>query len=207
MPDRVRAAVEGYLGSPVVSAVNQRGGFSPGLAARVRCRDGTQAFVKAIGTALNPHSPGMHRSEGAIAAGLPEYVPAPRLRLRYDDGDWVALVFDEIDGRPPRTPWQADELRRVRAALTDLAAALTPCPLAGAPTVEERIGDQLTAYRRLATEPAAPPAGRRAPRCWRGMPRLGVPRQRSLRAAGQPVTAMAVLPPTEEPSLNASRPR
>jgi hypothetical protein len=154
-PDRVRAAVEGHLGSPVVSAVNQRGGFSPGLAARVRCRDGTRAFVKAVGTALNPRSPGMHRSEGEVAAGLPADVPAPRLRFRYDDGDWVALVFDEIDGRPPRTPWQADELRLVLAALTDLAAALTPCPLAAAPTLQERMGDGLTAYRRLAAEPAA----------------------------------------------------
>jgi hypothetical protein len=154
-PDRVRAAVEGHLGSPVVSAVNQRGGFSPGLAARVRCRDGTRAFVKAVGTALNPHSPEMHRTEGAVAAALPADAPAPRLRFRYDDGDWVALVFDEIDGRPPHTPWQAGELRRVLAALTDLAAALTPCPLAGAPMLGDRIGDRLAAYRRLAAEPAA----------------------------------------------------
>jgi hypothetical protein len=32
VPGRVRAAVEGQLGSPVVSATNQRGGFSPGPA-------------------------------------------------------------------------------------------------------------------------------------------------------------------------------
>jgi hypothetical protein len=81
VPDRVRAAVEGHLGSPVLAAVNQRGGFSPGTAARVRCADGTRAFVKAVGAGLNPDSPRLHRTEGAVAAALPPEAPVPRLRF------------------------------------------------------------------------------------------------------------------------------
>src|SRR5690606_8378163 len=35
LPDPVRAQVEQVLGAPVVTAIDQRGGFSPGVAARV----------------------------------------------------------------------------------------------------------------------------------------------------------------------------
>jgi hypothetical protein len=153
VPDRVRAAVEGHLGSPVLAAVNQRGGFSPGLAARVRCADGTRAFVKAVGSRLNPDSPRMYRSEAAVAAALPPEAPAPRLRFGYDDGDWVALVFDEVSGRPPAEPWRAGDLHRVMAALVDLAAALTPCPLTAVPALAAQLRDDLLAYSRLAADP------------------------------------------------------
>ncbi len=153
VPDRVRAAVEGHLGSPVLAAVNQRGGFSPGTAARVRCADGTRAFVKAVGTELNPDSPGLHRTEAAVSAALPSSAPVPRLRFSYDDGDWVALVFDEVAGRAPQEPWRAGELHRVLAALVGLSATLTPCPLAVAPPLAERTREELTAYRRLAAHP------------------------------------------------------
>ena len=42
----------------------------------------------------------------------------------------MVLLFEDIDGATPRTPWRADELDRVLAALTELATALTPSPLA-----------------------------------------------------------------------------
>ena len=153
VPDRVRAAVEGHLGSPVLAAVNQRGGFSPGTAARVRCADGTRAFVKAVGAELNPDSPRMHRAEGAVTAALPPQAPVPRLRFSYDDGDWVALVFDEVVGRSPSEPWRAGELRRVLTALVELAATLTPCPSDAVPPLAERLGRDLTTYRRMAADP------------------------------------------------------
>ena len=62
-----------------------------------------------------------HRNEARIAALLPEAVPAPRLLGSFDDGQWVGLVFADIDGREPVQPWDDAELARVLAALADLA--------------------------------------------------------------------------------------
>jgi hypothetical protein len=154
VPGRVRAAVEGQLGSPVVSATNQRGGFSPGPAARVRCADGTRAFVKAAGSTLNPDAPRLHRDEGSVAAALPDWVPAPRLLHLYDDGDWVALVYEELPGRPPAVPWRPAELRAVQRTLGVLAERGTPCPVAGLPGAESRVAPMFGAYRLLAEDPA-----------------------------------------------------
>lgn len=153
VPERVRAAVEDHLSSPVVVAVDQRGGFSPGLAARVRCADGSRAFVKAVGSAPNPHSPNLHRAEARAAAGLPPSVPVPRLRFGYDDGDWVALIFDDVNGRLPAQPWQPAELRRVLDAVVELSVALTPCPLADPPHRLADLREDFAAYRRLAEDP------------------------------------------------------
>ncbi|MFI5804081.1 phosphotransferase family protein [Streptomyces sp. NPDC051561] len=136
LPAQVRARVGELLGSPVVEAVTQRGGFSPGVAARVRCADGRRAFVKAVSAALNPHSPSLHRAEARNTAALPPGVPAPRLLGSYDDGDWVALVLDDIEGTQPRIPWRREELDRVLDALTRLSATLTPAPY-DAPRTED----------------------------------------------------------------------
>ena len=131
LPARVRAAVEGWLGSPVVEARTQPGGFSPGAAARLRAADGRRAFLKAIGPELNPDAPGFHRREARVVAALPASAPVPRLLWSHDEGDdgWVALLFEDVAGRHPALPWRADELDRVLDALGRLAAALTPSPV------------------------------------------------------------------------------
>lgn len=97
LPDAVRAAAEDILGDRVVEAVSQPGGFSPGTADRVRTAGGRRAFVKAVSPAQNDRSPGLHRTEALIAAALPPAAPAPRLLGSYDDGDWVALVFTDVE--------------------------------------------------------------------------------------------------------------
>ncbi len=155
LPAAVRAGVEDLLGSPVVAAVNQSGGFSPGLAARVRCADGGRAFVKAVGTPLNPESPGIHRREADVTAALPATAPVPRLRGSYDDGDWVALVFDEVDGRMPHEPWRPDELRLVVDGVTELSRSLTPCPVPSPRLARDELREPLLCYRSLAADPPA----------------------------------------------------
>jgi aminoglycoside phosphotransferase (APT) family kinase protein len=149
VPAHVRAGVELRLGAGVSQARSQRGGFSPGAAARVRLTDGRRAFVKAAGAAPNPDSPAMHRREGEVAAALPRAVPAPRLLGTYDDGDWVALMFEDVAGRQPRLPWRRAELDRVLDLLAGLARTLTPSPLALA-SVAERHGDEWSGFRDLA---------------------------------------------------------
>ncbi|MEU9478440.1 phosphotransferase [Streptomyces sp. NPDC048191] len=148
LPPVVRDAVGEVLGAPVVTAVTQNGGFSPGVAARVRTAAGGTGFVKAVSAEANPHSPGLHRREARNAAALPAAVPAPRLLGTYDDGTWVALVFEEVAGRQPQVPWRPDELRRVLDAVAVLGRAGTPCPI-DAPPVAEGLADDFTGWRGL----------------------------------------------------------
>src|SRR5580658_2549048 len=85
IPAPLRAEVERQLGGRVLAAVTQPGGFSPGVAARLRLDNGGRAFVKAVGD-LNPEAPGIHRAEAAITAALPASTPAAHL-LGFLDSD------------------------------------------------------------------------------------------------------------------------
>jgi hypothetical protein len=125
----VREAIEEGLRSRVVEAVTQRGGFSPGLAARLRTADGTRHFVKAVSEEANPDSPGMHRREAEVVAALPSEAAVPRLEWSYDNGGWVALCFEDVDGKMPTLPWRGDELALVTDALKRLHEVLTPTPI------------------------------------------------------------------------------
>lgn len=147
LPEWLRQAIERDLGSPVVEATNQSGGFSPGTAARLVLADGGRAFVKAVGVEQNPDSPSMHRAEARVAAALPPAAPAPRLLASYDRDGWVALVYEDVEGTMPAEPWRPDELDRVLEALAELAAALTPAPLDG-PSAASRLEQQFQGWRR-----------------------------------------------------------
>jgi aminoglycoside phosphotransferase (APT) family kinase protein len=147
--------VEAIVGGAVVEAVSQTGGFSPGTADRVRTADGRRAFVKAVSPALNEHSPELHRREAKVTAVLPAHVPAPRLLGCYDDGTWVALVLQDIEGRHPTTPWLPDELRRVLAVLDDLARSLTPAPLPALASAADTLAGDFAGWRRIAADPPA----------------------------------------------------
>ena len=154
VPAEVRAAIEGVCGARVVEARTQPGGFSPGVAARVRCAGGARYFVKAVSAEANPHSPGMHRREGRNLAALDPLItarelPIPRLRGMVDLDPWLALILDDVDGRPPALPWRTADLERVMAALDRLAEELTPAPI-GVPAIAELHAANFTGWRRLA---------------------------------------------------------
>ncbi|MGY1763801.1 phosphotransferase family protein [Geodermatophilus sp. SYSU D00779] len=159
LPAVLRADVEAALGSPVATVTGCTGGFSPGTAAVLTCADGTRAFLKAVGTPLNPDTPDLLRTEAGVAAALPPGLPAPRLRWwaeRDVDGEvWVALLFDAVDGAPPALPWTPAGAARIVPVLTDLARTGTPCPVPGLPSVPDRLGGQLAAWRTLADQPPA----------------------------------------------------
>lgn len=148
LPAPVRDAVEDILGGRIVEARSQSGGFSPGVAARVRLADGRRAFVKAVSAETNPGSPDLHRAEARLTAALPPGIPAPRLLGSYDDGTRVALVLQDIDGRQPRVPWDAAELDRVLTAVGELGAALTPAPI-DAPAAADRKAGMFSGWRTL----------------------------------------------------------
>jgi hypothetical protein len=129
LPDHVRDAIEERIGGRVVEAVTQPGGFSPGLAARLRTSDGRRCFVKAVSEHANPDTPGIHRREAQVVAALPPEAPVPRLLWTYDEGGWVALGFTDIDGRMPAQPWRDIELNLVVDGLQRLHEVLTPSPV------------------------------------------------------------------------------
>jgi hypothetical protein len=151
LPSSVRHAVEEILGGPVVEAVPQAGGFSPGTADRVRTADGRRAFVKAVSGALNEDSPGLHRQEARVTAALPTSAPTPRLLGMHDDGDWVALVLNDVEGRHPDWRDPAD-VKAARDALGDLARALTPCPV-DVPELRDQQAVNFAGWHRLRDRP------------------------------------------------------
>jgi aminoglycoside phosphotransferase (APT) family kinase protein len=61
----------------------------------------------------------------------------------------VVLVFEEIHGDHPATPWTFESLRAVFAALDDVAAATTPCPITGLASFVEQHGS-FEGFRRMA---------------------------------------------------------
>jgi hypothetical protein len=153
VPEPVRAAVADALGSPVASAATQLGGFSPGAAVRVVCMDGSRAFVKACGSSLNPDSPGIHRAEIRALRLMPPDVPHARLLSSYDDGDWVALVLEDVDGHRPAVPWSEPDLSAVATALEQVAARRAPEQL---PAFAEAT-NILQAWDQVAADPAGVP--------------------------------------------------
>ena len=112
VPAAVRAWVERTLGSPVVEVAEQVGGMSPGCATRLTCADGNRAFVKAVGASLNPDTPGLFRREIGVLEHLGAHELWARLLASYDDGDWVALLIEDVEGRHPDFV-DAAELRAV----------------------------------------------------------------------------------------------
>jgi aminoglycoside phosphotransferase (APT) family kinase protein len=67
------------------------------------------------------------------------------------------LLLQDIEGRQPQLPWRDDELRRVVAAIDELFADLTPCPVADAATVGDDWRDEFSGWRAAAA--AGPPSG------------------------------------------------
>jgi aminoglycoside phosphotransferase (APT) family kinase protein len=153
-PAWLRAEVEDRLGGRVVEAITQPGGFSPGVAARLRLADGRRAFVKAVGPEPNPDSPGVHRGEARVMAALPRSAPAPRMLWSLDQHGWVALAFEDVDGAQPALPWRPGDLRRVLEVVAAMAVALTPAP-AGIPLIADRLHDSFTGWRDLAAARSA----------------------------------------------------
>ena len=123
VPAAVRAWVEDRLGSPVVATAEQVGGMSPGCATRVTCADGTRAFVKAVGAELNADTPGLFRREIGVLRHLGEHELWARLLASYDDGAWVALMIEDVDGRHPDFADPA-ELDAVLTGVDRLSAVL-----------------------------------------------------------------------------------
>lgn len=141
LPPHLRSLIETGLGAPVIADHPQTGGYSPGVASRLDLADGRTVFAKAVSDAQNPQSPALYRREITAMRTLPPQAPAPRLVWDVDDGHWVVLVLEWIEGRHPYEPWTADDLGQVVTALDNLAVALTPSPVGVISAVEDLAPD------------------------------------------------------------------
>ena len=127
LPPEVRALVEERCGSPVERATSQGGGFTPGFASVLTCADGSKHFVKAASAKAQKMIADSYREEARKLQALPASVPAPRL-LWAEDGDWVVLGIEYVEGRTPRRPWRQADLDAALDALEVVARELTPAP-------------------------------------------------------------------------------
>jgi aminoglycoside phosphotransferase len=149
VPDAVRTWASRVGGGVPRFTRDLSGGFSPGATTVLDCPGGA-IFVKAVGAALNAVSPEFHRREAVVSAALPATSEFPRLLDVYDDGDWVALAFEAIDGAPPAHPWDRRELGAAVRALDTLHDALTPSPVPDAPAASDRLQDLFGGWAELA---------------------------------------------------------
>ncbi len=155
IPPRVLHRIEAQIGAAVVTAVTQPGGFSPAVAARVTVAKGDRAFIKAVPPDINPDAPDIYRQESRIAGALSPSVPAPRLLWMLDEGDdgWVVLMFEDVDGHNPETPWRDDHLGRVMETLDRFWSETSP-PAIQLPSAAEHL-DGFRGWRTLTDEPPA----------------------------------------------------
>jgi len=127
LPPTVRSLVEERCGSPVLDAASQGGGFTPGFASVLTCADGSKHFVKAASAKAQKMIADSYREEARKLLAMPTAVPAPRL-LWAEDGEWVVLGIEYVEGPTPRRPWRQADLDATLDALEVVARELTPVP-------------------------------------------------------------------------------
>ncbi|MCY7400998.1 MAG: phosphotransferase [Nocardioides sp.] len=127
LPSHLRAFIERRCGSPVLEAISQTSGFTPGFASVLVCADGTRHFVKAASVKAQRLFADSYRVEARKLTALPASVPAPRLLWHLDD-DWVVLGIEHVAARAPRRPWEQADLDALLDALETCADVLTPPP-------------------------------------------------------------------------------
>jgi aminoglycoside phosphotransferase (APT) family kinase protein len=151
LPGALRDGLAGRVGQ-IAAAHVQSGGFTPGLAVRLRLASGGRVFAKGIpaGHALA----GKYRAEARTARLLPAAAPAPRLRWDGEIAGWFVLVFEDIDGRhADLSPGSAD-VGLVVAAVADLGRVLTPCPVPDAASAVADLAGLVHGWRQLADAPS-----------------------------------------------------
>ena len=109
--------------------------MSPGCATRLVGADGSRAFVKAVGSELNPKTPELFRREVTALTLIGSHELWADLLASYDDGDWVAILLEDVEGAHPDLHDDAtmDLLLRETDRLAQVLAERVPDPPAPDP--------------------------------------------------------------------------
>lgn len=139
LPPALRDRIESELGSPVVDAASQDGGFTPGFASVLTGEDGARLFVKAASRGAQREIAASYAEEARKLRILGDAVPSPRLHWVLDEGGWVVLGFEAVPSRTPRRPWRPAELERALDLATTISQATVEVPegLGLSPLVED----------------------------------------------------------------------
>lgn len=137
----------------MIETESQAGGFSPGSADRVVLADGRRAFVKAVSAGLNSDSLEMHRTEAVVAGALPAGMPTPTFLGAVDTGSWVALCFEDVDGRHPVTPWGRAEIDAVLATLAAVSVKPIDPTAIPNPPVAQHLAADFAGWERIVADP------------------------------------------------------
>lgn len=121
LPPELRTRIEARLGSRVVDAQSCDGGFTPGFASVLTGADGSKLFLKAASRIAQARFADAYAEEARIVQQLGPEIPAPRL-LFVEEGSWLTLGFEAIDGDTPARPWQPDQLDRALDLAEEIAA-------------------------------------------------------------------------------------
>lgn len=115
----------------MTTAYSQGSGYTPGFASRLQLCDHRRVFVK-IADSDAPWMMDSYRDEVIKNRLLPSAVPAPRvsadLKASLEGRDWYAVVYDDIEGRPPHRPWTAEDAQAAIMAVERTADHLAPAP-------------------------------------------------------------------------------
>ncbi|GIE76979.1 hypothetical protein Aph02nite_29290 [Actinoplanes philippinensis] len=142
IPAPLRSRAEAAVGTPLHEIASAPGGFTPGVASAVAGDSGARFFVKAISRGTSEVA-GAYRREAQVAAALPPQAPSPRLLWWHDDGDWIVMVFEHVDGRTP----QLADLGAVMDAVAALGAIPGP---EGLPRIADEYADDFSGWRDIA---------------------------------------------------------
>ncbi|MFL6154620.1 MAG: phosphotransferase [Marmoricola sp.] len=112
LPKELRALIEDELGGPVVEAVSQTSGFTPGFASVLTAANGNRSFVKAASKAAQAEIAASYAEEARKLVLLGDQVPSPALEWFSRDETWVVLGFEAVTASTPRRPWRPAELER-----------------------------------------------------------------------------------------------
>jgi hypothetical protein len=107
--------------------------MSPGCAARLTAAaGGGAAFLKAVSSGQNPDTPTMFRHEITVQRALPRVPYRPAMIASYDDGDWVGMLLEDVEGRYPDFSGagvtSAADTAAVWSTVRRQARELTPAP-------------------------------------------------------------------------------
>lgn len=151
LPDAVRAYAEDQIGSRVVEAQTCGGGYTPGLASRLRLEDGRRVFLKGM-DGTHPFAP-HYADEIAVTAALPVGI-APELlwwAAPLEEMGWWLLCLEDIPGEQPIFSPGGD-VEAVVHAMESAAKKLTPCPLTPSTRLPDILAKWFTGWSDLAKE-------------------------------------------------------